>query len=104
MPAYLVVRAVVAEADRPDFDAWYRAEHLPDAINAFKPQRSWRAWSRSDPSVHYAFYQFPDVAAAEAITGSSAIGALIAAFDARWGNRVVRAREIIEVVEGESHG
>ena len=38
MPAYLVVRAVVAEADRRDFDAWYRDEHLPDALKAFNAQ------------------------------------------------------------------
>lgn len=99
MPAYLVVRAVVAEADRRDFDAWYRAEHLPDAIKAFKAQHGWRAWSTSDPSVHYAFYQFPDVAAANAISTSPAISSLIAEFDKRWGSRVVRAREIIEVME-----
>ncbi|HEY7579292.1 MAG TPA: hypothetical protein VH855_17000 [Acetobacteraceae bacterium] len=104
MPAYLVVRAIVAEADRNDFDAWYRTEHLPDAIKAFKAERGWRAWSRSDPSVHYAFYQFPAVAAAQAITQSPAIRPLIAAFDDRWGNRVARTREIIEVVQGEGHG
>ena len=55
MPAYLVVRAVVAEADRRDFDAWYRNEHLPDALKAFNAQSAWRAWSRTDPSVHYAY-------------------------------------------------
>ena len=112
MPAYFVVRAVVAEADRPAFDTWYRTEHLPDAIKGFQAQRGWRAWSRSDPSVHYAFYQFPDVASAEAITGSPQMGALVAAFDQRWGNRVVRTREIIELAgsgpamdaEGGSHG
>jgi hypothetical protein len=70
MPAYFVVRAVVAESDRRDFDAWYRNEHLPDAMKAFDAQSAWRAWSRTDPSVHYAYYQFADAAAAEAI-GSS---------------------------------
>ncbi len=104
MSAYLVVRAVVADADRRDFDHWYRTEHLPDAVKAFGAQRGWRAWSRTDPSVHYAFYQFPDVAAAEAVSRSPAIRELIAAFDSRWGTRVTRAREIIEVVEGGSHG
>lgn len=104
MPAYFVVRAVVAEADRPAFEQWYRAEHLPDAIKAFNAQRGWRAWSHSDPSVHYAFYQFPDVATAEAVTRSSALGPLVAEFDKRWGKRVTRAREIIEVVEGGLHG
>ena len=97
MPAYLVVRAVVPEADRRDFDAWYRNEHLPDALKAFNAQSAWRAWSRSDPSVHYAFYQFADLAAAEAVGTSPAIRALIAEFDARWGTRVTRTREVIEV-------
>ena len=99
MPAYFVVRAVVAEADRRDFDTWYRTEHLPDALKAFKAQHAWRAWSRSDPSVHYAFYRFPDVAAAEAITSSPAIRTLVAEFDARWGTRVTRSREIIETAD-----
>ena len=37
MTAYLVVRAVVADpADRAAFDHWYRTEHLPDAMKAFK--------------------------------------------------------------------
>jgi hypothetical protein len=97
MPAYLVVRAVVAETDRRDFDAWYRNEHLPDALTAFNAQNAWRAWSRTDPSMHYAFYQFADVAAAEAVGTSPAIRTLIAEFDARWGTRVTRTREIIEV-------
>jgi len=99
MPAYLLVRAVVAEADRRDFDTWYRTEHLPDAAKAFAAQHAWRAWSRSDPSVHYAYYQFADVAAAEAIARSPAIQALVAEFDARWGKRVARTREILEIVD-----
>jgi hypothetical protein len=89
----------VAEADRSDFNTWYRAEHLPDAAKAFAAQRAWRAWSRSDPSVHYAYYQFADVAAAEAIARSPAIQALVAEFDARWGERVARTREILEIVD-----
>ena len=92
-----MVRAVVAEADRRDFDAWYRTEHLPDAMKAFNAQSAWRAWSRTDLSVHYAYYQFADVAAAEAIATSPAIGKLVAEFDARWGHRVTRTREILEV-------
>ena len=99
MPAYLVVRAVVAEADRHDFDTWYRDEHLPDAIKAFAARRGWRAWSRTDPSLHYAFYEFADVAAAEAITSSTAISSLVTEFDRRWGTRVTRTREIIDVAE-----
>jgi len=97
MPAWFIVRAVVAEADRHDFDHWYRTEHLPDALKAFNAQSAWRAWSRTDPSVHYAYYQFPDAAAAEAVNASPAIGMLVAEFDARWGTRVTRTRKIIEV-------
>ena len=97
MSAYLVVRAVVPEAARRDFDAWYRDEHLPDAVKAFAAKRGWRGWSRTDPSVHHAFYEFADVAAAVAIGSSPAINKLIAAFDARWGTSVTRTREVIEV-------
>jgi hypothetical protein len=97
MPAYFVVRAVVTESDRRDFDAWYRDEHLPDAARAFNAQSAWRAWSRTDPAVHYAYYQFADIDAAEAVASSPAIHTLVADFDARWGTRVTRTREVIEV-------
>jgi hypothetical protein len=99
MPAYFVVRAVVAETDRRDFDNWYREEHLPDAAKAFQAQAAWRAWSRTDPTLHYAFYQFANVAAAEAVNTSPAIRTLVAEFDARWGARVTRTREILEVAD-----
>jgi len=97
--AYLVVRAVVAEADRRDFDHWYRTEHLPDALKAFDALGAWRGWSRTDPSLHFAYYRFANVAAVEAINDSPAIRTLIAEFDARWGTRVTRSREIIEVAD-----
>ena len=96
--AYLVVRATVADpADRAGFDAWYAAEHLPDAFKAFGVKRAWRAWSRNDPAVHCAFYEFPSLAAAEAGTSGTEIAALIAEFDRVWQNRVVRTRELLEV-------
>ncbi len=97
--AWLVVRAVVAEADRHDFDCWYNTEHLPDAMKAFAAAKAWRGWSHTDPSVHFAFYQFADVAAVEAVNSSPAIRTLIAEFDARWGTRVTRTREIIAVAD-----
>lgn len=98
MAALFVVRAVVSEADRAAFDTWYAQEHLPDAMRAFGVQHAWRAWSRVDPSVHWAYYQFDSVAAAEANT-TPALPSLIAEFDRRWGSRVTRARDILEVVE-----
>ncbi|MGA3399281.1 MAG: hypothetical protein ABSC95_08675 [Acetobacteraceae bacterium] len=100
MPAWLVVRAVVADpADRADFDRWYSTEHLPDALRAFAARAAWRGWSRSDPSVHCACYRFASVAAAEAATAGEAINALIAEFDRRWDSRVSRTREILDVAD-----
>ena len=100
MPAYLVVRAVVPDpADRADFDAWYRTEHLPDAVKAFHARAGWRAWSQNDAAVHYAFYRFDTVAAVQALSGGAEMRALIAEFDRRWDTRVTRSREILEVAD-----
>jgi len=99
MPAWFVVRAVVPEGDRAAFDRWYAQEHLPDALRAFGAQRGWRAWSRVDASVHTAFYAFDSAAAAEAATTPDRLRPLIAEFDRRWGTRVTRSRDILEVVD-----
>ena len=96
--AYFVVRAVLAEAtDRPRFDRWYATEHLDEAVAAFGARRAWRCWSRTDPNVHLAFYEFPDVAKAEAVQTLPALAGLIAEFDRVWGGRVTRTREVLEV-------
>ena len=96
--AFLKVRAMLADAgDRPRFDAWYAKEHLPDALRALEARRAWRCWSRTAPSIHIAFYEFPDLARAEAAVASPAIGDLIAEFDRVWGGRVTRTREILEL-------
>ena len=95
--AYLVVRAVVADAaDRPGFDRWYEAEHLPDAVARFGAQRGWRCWSRADPAVHYAFCGFADLERAQAVLASPERRALVAEFDRAWGARVTRTRDILE--------
>lgn len=99
MPAWFVVRAVVPEGDRAAFDAWYAREHLPDAMRAFGAQRGWRGWSRTDPSAHYAYYAFDSLAAAEAAATPEKLRPLVAEFDRRWGTRVIRTREILEVVD-----
>ena len=94
-----MVRAVVAdESERQAFDDWYEDEHLPDATRTFGASRAWRGWSRTDPSLHFAFYEFPDAAAADAIPGSPGLKDLIAEFDRVWGGRVSRSREVLEVV------
>lgn len=95
---YLVVRAIVADpANRGAFDHWYASEHLPDARAAFGVARAWRAWSRTDPAVHCAFYEFASLAAAEAGISGPAIAALIGEFDRHWRHCVVRSRELLEV-------
>jgi hypothetical protein len=98
--AYLVVRAEVHDvADRTPFDHWYATDHLPWAIKVFAARRGWRCWSRTDPTVHYAFYEFADVAEAEALIGSQEIKPLVADFDRVWGDRVSRRREVLEIVQ-----
>jgi hypothetical protein len=97
MPAYLIVRAEVAETDREAFDHWYETEHLPDAHRAFNALNARRGWSALDPSHHLAFYEFPDLAAANAIADSNAIKELVAEFDRCWDDRVKRSREVVEI-------
>ena len=61
--AYFMVRAQVPNAsDRAKFDQWYGTHHLPLAMDKFHAEKGWRFWSRSDASVHYALYQFKDMA------------------------------------------
>ncbi|MSQ88183.1 MAG: hypothetical protein EXR32_02765 [Betaproteobacteria bacterium] len=100
MTAYFIVRAqVVDAAAKDDFDRWYRDEHLPDALKAFKAQRASRGWSEMEPSVHYAFYEFDDVAGVRAIQGSDGLKRLVAEFDRAWGDRVKRSRDIVEIIQ-----
>jgi len=95
----LIVRAEVpAEADRPLFDAWYREEHLPDAVKAFKAIRGWRGWSQVEPHVHYAFYEFADAATMKASLTPAAMQPLLDEFDGKWGDRARRARDRVDIV------
>ena len=95
-----VVRAEVSdEADRVRFDNWYATDHLPWALKVFGAQRGWRCWSRSDPAVHYAFYEFADLGQAQSLIGSEKIQPLIADFDRVWGDRVTRRREVLEIAQ-----
>lgn len=100
MTAYFMVRAQVVDKTVTDaFDRWYRDEHLPDALAGFGARRAWRGWSAVDASVHHAFYEFDDLASAQAIQGSDALKRLIAEFDRLWGNRVTRSRDFVEVIQ-----
>jgi hypothetical protein len=107
MTALFFVRAEVADAgERDAFDRWYQEEHLLQAVEAFRALRAWRGWSEVNPAVHYAFYEFPDVAAAQAALHSDAMKGLIAEFDRAWGTRVTRTREIVgakQLIQAHEH-
>jgi hypothetical protein len=101
MSAWFIVRAQVVDAAvKENFDRWYRDEHLSDALEAFGARRAWRGWSELDASVHYAYYEFDDVARANAIPGSDALKRLAAEFDRAWGDKVTRSRDVVRVVQG----
>lgn len=100
MSASFIVRAQVVDASvKEAFDRWYQAEHLPDALKAFGARRAWRGWSEADPSVHYAVYEFDDLARLRALPGSAALKGLVAEFDRAWGDKVVRTREGVRVAQ-----
>src|SRR6185369_16692273 len=70
--AHLIVRSKLARlADRQAFDNWYRLERLRDAVKGFRAQRGWTSWSRTNPLVHFAVYEFPSADEAEAALDSA---------------------------------
>ena len=96
----LVVRAEIPEiGDRDGFDHWYATDRLPLAIAVFGAQRGWRCWSRTEPAMHCAYYEFDDAAAAQRLVGSDAIEPLIAEFDRIWGERAIRSFEVLDIVQ-----
>ena len=95
--AHLIVRSKLSSfADRQAFDDWYRLERLRDAVRRFRAGRGWSSWSRTNPLVHFAVYEFPTTDEAEAALDSAAFVELVAEFDRVWGSRVTRTREIFE--------
>ena len=95
--SWLIVRAEVEEASREAFDRWYENEHLPEAHRDFNAVSAFRGWSDVDPGVHLAYYEFPDLVAANAILNSDLIKEFIKEFDRHWEGKVVRSRETFEV-------
>jgi len=92
--ALLIVQADIPnEADRAPFDDWYD-RHMPDAVRAFGALHAWRAWSRTNPSKHTAFYEFSSLEAANAAMRSPG-----QEFDVTWGSRATRTRDVLEVVQ-----
>ena len=96
--ALLAVRATVPDAELARFDHWYESDHLPWAKRVFAANRAWRCWSRTDPTLHVAFYEFDSVEAAQATQTAEETKALVADFDRVWQGRVTRTREILEIV------
>jgi hypothetical protein len=97
--AYFVVRAQVAsQSERAKFDQWYGTHHLPLAMDTLRADKGWRFWSRCDPSIHYAMYEFKDMATLRKCLDSPGFKMLVADFDAEW-PRVTRSRDLIEIVQ-----
>jgi hypothetical protein len=100
MSAVFIVRAQVVDASVKDsFDRWYEEEHLPDAVKAFGAKAAWRGWSDVDPSVHYAVYEFDDIEKVRLLPGSEGMKRLVKEFDEAWGEKVVRERDRVRVVQ-----
>jgi hypothetical protein len=97
--AYLMVRAVVEERLRQEFDHWYATDHLPNDIEAFKAEKAWRFWSTLDPAVHYAVYQFADEAKLKAAMRDDIVRPLAAEFDKSWPSGVTRSRDLLALAE-----
>jgi len=97
--AYFMVRAQVpSESERAKFDQWYGTHHLPLAMDTLHADKGLRSWSRSDPSVHYAMYEFKDMATLRKSLDSPGFKMLVADFDEAW-PQVIRSRDLIEVVQ-----
>ncbi|MDA1100476.1 MAG: hypothetical protein O2967_15980 [Proteobacteria bacterium] len=96
MTAYLIVRAEVDPSVKSQFDTWYQTEHLPDAHKAFHAVTAKRGWSSVEPNVHVAYYEFPDLDAANTLINSDIMKGFIKEFDRHWAGKVVRSRELVE--------
>ncbi len=97
--AYFMVRAQVPnEPERAPFDRWYANHHLPLAMDKLGAEKGWRFWSRSDPSVHYALYQFDDMEFLRSRIESADFKLLIADFDGAWPH-VARSRDLMQLMQ-----
>jgi len=99
--AFILVRSVVANPDdRKAFDHWYETDHLPLILSKIDMTQGWRFWSHSDPSVHYAFGEFPDMSELRRAASSEGFKFVIADYDRVWSSKgVTRTRDIIEKVQ-----
>jgi hypothetical protein len=69
-------------------------------LSADMVSQGWRFWSHSDPSVHYALGEFPDINELRRAASSEEFKFVIADYDRAWGSKgVTRTRDIIEKVQ-----
>ena len=99
MGAYIIVCANVPNKDLKKFDDWYETEHLIDALNGFGAISASRGWSVDNSNIHSAFYEFKNLSDAKAILVSDALKKLIKEFDRHWNGKIIRTREVIEIVQ-----
>lgn len=97
VPGIFLVTATVRQDLRLEFDAWYEAEHLPQAREVLGAVSARRAWSKTDPGQHHAIYEFDDVTQIEDQLVSPGLRMLVAEFDRVWPAGVERSREVLEV-------
>ena len=97
-----MVRAVVSEPLREKFDRWYSQHHLPMALAGFRCEKCLRFWSAADAGVHYAVYQFADMARLDAALKSEGLKGQVADFDQAWPTGVTRTRDMVRMVEEQS--
>ncbi len=97
--AYFMVRSAVEKPLRQQFDQWYSRHHLPMALANFAAEKCWRFWSGAEPGVHYAVYQFADMARLDAALASAAFKSLVADFDRAWPSGVTRSRDKLTLAE-----
>ena len=92
----LIVRAIVPEELKEQFETWYQEEHLPEAHKAFGSYQAYRGWSSDNPEAHFAIYRFANVGAVNEIAEDGILGNLVAKFDERWQGEVTRTRELVK--------
>ena len=92
----LIVRAIVPEGLREQFEIWYQEEHPPEAHKAFGSYQAYMSWSPENSEARFAVYRSKNVGTVNEITLNGILGGLVAEFDERWQGKVTRTREIVE--------
>ena len=77
MAAFLIVRAQIQDPKRSlIFRSLVRKRTSPRCVGCLYAQAAWRSWSEVESQVHYGFYEFENLANAQAISNSDTIKAL----------------------------